>query len=244
MAIIKDPNGVHLNQAGGSALLLRSGEENNVHKYKNEIKEHYKATGTNDKYAESIGELLACISHKNTTIGKYGVYTYNERLKSAMRHAGIPTNDGVERSFNVKDSVIYGDLDDNYTMPIGTIEDSRFYDLNGMLLFIIDDPIGIPLSEIPWENKRKSGGCYVATCVYGSYDCPEVWVLRRFRDNSLKQSRLGRQIIRMYYTVAPCTVKVLGKSRWFSVLCKPILGRIVDRLQKSGVSCSPYYDKY
>ena len=33
------------------------------------------------------------------------------------------------------------------------------------------------------KKRRKNNGCYVATCVYGSYDCPEVWVLRRFRDN-------------------------------------------------------------
>lgn len=26
--------------------------------------------------------------------------------------------------------------------------------------------------------NHNSGGCYVATCVYGSYDCPEVWTLR------------------------------------------------------------------
>lgn len=30
--------------------------------------------------------------------------------------------------------------------------------------------------------KPKSKACYIATSVYGSYDCPEVWTLRRFRD--------------------------------------------------------------
>ena len=28
-------------------------------------------------------------------------------------------------------------------------------------------------------SNSNSGGCYVATAVYGSYDCPEVWTLRR-----------------------------------------------------------------
>ena len=32
------------------------------------------------------------------------------------------------------------------------------------------------------DKETSSGGCYVATAVYGSYDCPEVWVLRRYRD--------------------------------------------------------------
>ena len=29
-------------------------------------------------------------------------------------------------------------------------------------------------------SSSSSGGCYVATAVYGSYDCPQVWTLRRF----------------------------------------------------------------
>ncbi|AZA83149.1 hypothetical protein C1637_19580 [Chryseobacterium lactis] len=28
----------------------------------------------------------------------------------------------------------------------------------------------------------SQGACYIATAVYGSYDCSEVWILRRFRD--------------------------------------------------------------
>ena len=31
-------------------------------------------------------------------------------------------------------------------------------------------------------EEVKKGGCYVATAVYGSYDCPQVWTLRRVRD--------------------------------------------------------------
>ena len=31
-------------------------------------------------------------------------------------------------------------------------------------------------------------GCYVATAVYGSYDCPEIWTLRRFRDKVLART--------------------------------------------------------
>ena len=42
-------------------------------------------------------------------------------------------------------------------------------------------------------------GCYVATCVYGSYDCPQVWTLRRFRDDTLGSTWYGRTFIRVYY---------------------------------------------
>ena len=43
------------------------------------------------------------------------------------------------------------------------------------------------------------GGCYVATAVYGSYDCPEVWTLRRYRDYSLAETWYGRAFIKLYY---------------------------------------------
>ena len=38
------------------------------------------------------------------------------------------------------------------------------------------------------NNGNSSGGCYVATAVYGSYDCPQVWTLRRYRDDTLAET--------------------------------------------------------
>ena len=32
--------------------------------------------------------------------------------------------------------------------------------------------------------NHSDSGCYIATCVYGSYDCPQVQTLRRFRDDT------------------------------------------------------------
>ena len=62
-------------------------------------------------------------------------------------------------------------------------------------------------------GRRKKSGCYVATCVYGSYDCPAVWVLRRFRDDYLEKSLMGRCFISLYYAVSPSLVNVLGGNR-------------------------------
>ena len=55
-------------------------------------------------------------------------------------------------------------------------------------------------------------GCYIATCVYGSYGAPEVLTLRRFRDEILKKHMLGRMFIRCYYAISPYLVKWFGKS--------------------------------
>ena len=46
------------------------------------------------------------------------------------------------------------------------------------------------------SSGSSSGGCYVATAVYGSYDCPQVWTLRRYRDYTLAETWYGRAFIR------------------------------------------------
>jgi len=94
-----------------------------------------------------------------------------------------------------------------------------------------------------FAQSRSSGGCYVATCVYGSYDCPEVWTLRRYRDNNLKQSLLGRQFIRVYYAIGPKIVKSFGNKHWFHKLWKVQLDKFISRLQNNGVDSTPYCDR-
>ena len=68
-------------------------------------------------------------------------------------------------------------------------------------------------------SERKAG-CYVATAVYGSYDCPQVWTLRRYRDDTLASTRRGRAFIRFYYAVSPTLVNWCGKRKWFQKFWK------------------------
>ena len=93
------------------------------------------------------------------------------------------------------------------------------------------------------DNSKKSGGCYVATAVYGSYDCPEVWTLRRFRDYTLARSWYGRAFIRFYYAVSPTLVKWFGHTSWFKSIWKPLLDKMVNKLNKTGVADTPYSDR-
>lgn len=85
-------------------------------------------------------------------------------------------------------------------------------------------------------------GCYVATAVYGSYDCPQVWTLRRFRDDTLADTWYGRIFIRTYYAISPTLVKWFGSKTWFKNIWKPILDRMVKRLNNKGVESTPYDD--
>ena len=95
------------------------------------------------------------------------------------------------------------------------------------------------LSTIP----QGGGGCYVATAVYGSYDCPEVWTLRRYRDETLAHTWYGRVFIRTYYAVSPTLVKWFGHTEWFKRMWQGKLDRMVARLQADGVESRPYEDK-
>lgn len=91
-------------------------------------------------------------------------------------------------------------------------------------------------------NHSSSGGCYVATCVYGSYDCPEVWTLRRFRDQYLSANVFGRFFIKTYYAISPMVVKCFGKTKIFQVFWKKRLDKMVAKLQKEGYESTPYID--
>ena len=92
------------------------------------------------------------------------------------------------------------------------------------------------------SSAQKKKGCYIATAVYGSYDCPQVWTLRRYRDHSLARSAPGRLFIRVYYALSPTLVKLFGKQRWFCAFWKRILDKKVCRLNRKGVDDSPYRD--
>lgn len=93
-------------------------------------------------------------------------------------------------------------------------------------------------------TKSTSGhGCYIATAVYGSYDCPNVWTLRRFRDNMLAPHWYGRAFIRCYYAISPTLVRWFGKSEWFNRFWKRRLDALVASLHNQGVADTPYEDR-
>lgn len=93
------------------------------------------------------------------------------------------------------------------------------------------------------NEYSNSGGCYVATAVYGSYDCPQVWTLRRFRDDTLAATWYGRAFIRLYYAVSPMLVRWFGNTVWFKKLWRGKLDHMVAKLQEQGVESTPYLDR-
>ena len=123
------------------------------------------------------------------------------------------------------------------------VENYKFVDLNH------PQTIGTLLSETSASNSnsnntiKPSGSCYIATCVYGSYDCPQVWTLRRYRDNTLGVTWYGRVFIRVYYAISPALVKCFGNTIWFKKMWKGTLDKMVKKLKENGVENTPYEDK-
>ena len=93
-----------------------------------------------------------------------------------------------------------------------------------------------------FSTGPNSNGCYIATCVYGSYDCPEVWTLRRFRDQSLNRTLFGRLFIKIYYAISPKLVRWFGATNWFRSFWRKSLDAFVKKLKQSGYESTHYDD--
>ncbi|MFB8229429.1 CFI-box-CTERM domain-containing protein [Cellulosimicrobium sp. NPDC055967] len=92
------------------------------------------------------------------------------------------------------------------------------------------------------SGQSKGSGCYVATAVYGTYDCEPLWTLRRYRDERLALTMSGRAFIRIYYALSPTFVRTLARFRGVQVPIRAVLDRWVVRLQDRGFEGRPYAD--
>lgn len=78
-------------------------------------------------------------------------------------------------------------------------------------------------------NKKE--GCYVATAVYGSYDCLQVRILRRYRDDVLSATFFGRAFVRIYYFVSPWLVANFADKNWFNSFFRKRLDKKIANLK-------------
>jgi len=86
---------------------------------------------------------------------------------------------------------------------------------------IISEISNLDSSYTPTEAP-KSGGCFIASEIYGSYSHPKVLILREFRDDYLSKSKFGREFISIYYKHSPSIALKISKMK----ISKTILKRI------------------
>lgn len=202
--------------------------------------------------ADAVGEaFLDCVFRalKEYGIHIYSAQVYNEVYKGSNRFGGfimyydrsgrlVPHEKGVRVWLTQENKLLvdfYRDplISENTNDEI--VEDIKKEAVKCRLLN--ED------SQFHVSDASGSGGCYVATAVYGSYDCPEVWVLRRFRDILLMKTWYGRVFVNAYYRISPFLVNKFGNMFWFQRFWKCRLDRLIFYLKSKGFEDSPYKDK-
>jgi len=123
--------------------------------------------------------------------------------------------------------------------------DSKTIKLDGVTyqekdLDTLDNKVMVWAKANGFQAKK---GCYVATAVYGSYECPEVWTLRRYRDSVLGENAIGRLFVKTYYAISPALVAKFGNVVWLSRMVRASLDRIVTSLNSRGFSDAAYNDQ-
>ena len=169
----------------------------------------------------------------------------DEKVKKICEEAGIPIIN-LWTSYGVNVEYIKNKINET----LGNLPAARIHHFDPSSKQTKQDSIPnqsepSQVSYIPryHRRRRRRRGCYIATCVYGSYDCPEVWMLRRFRDQTLASSWYGTAFIQLYYAISPSLVKWFGTKRWFRTLCKTPLDHITASLRKNGFEDTPYSDQ-
>jgi hypothetical protein len=73
--------------------------------------------------------------------------------------------------------------------------------------------------------------CFVATAAYGTPLAGEIGTLRMLRDRQLATSRLGRQLIALYYSVGPSIAEPVREHGWLASAVRAILWPVVKLTQ-------------
>ena len=209
-----------------------------------------------DISADIIG--MACSNYVyNQRKNGYGVVTWTDKLETVTLFNQL-SGEFIETLCNIVRKIpeeqketrvfyyTYALKHAKFVLEHGSLANPQIYKNKVLALHKIINAID-PSHEVPAETPSagtsQSGGCYVATAVYGSYDCPEVWTLRRYRDYTLAETWYGRAFIKAYYAISPTLVKWFGHTEWFKNMWKGKLDRLVADLQAEGVEFTPYEDR-
>lgn len=212
--------------------------------------------GSNEQAAGHYGELLyydaesdfreealrvLCIAYGDPTSDAFNAQKGAMFIRQALQSTDANTRQVVTPLYTGLRQIIARDIANKYngngpySPGITTIRANEIWPL-------IKDATSSSSSSSGTSGGKKSGGCYIATCIYGSYDCPQVWTLRRYRDQVLSTTFLGRSFIRTYYAISPIVVKYCGKMRGFRNFWRNLLDKWIYRLNKQGFASTPYKD--
>lgn len=75
--------------------------------------------------------------------------------------------------------------------------------------------------------SKCAGACFIATAAYGTPMAIEINLLREFRDKQLEPNIIGKQLVRLYYSLSPPIANIISCSErmraWVRACLKPIV---------------------
>ncbi len=81
-------------------------------------------------------------------------------------------------------------------------------------------------------SSATDNGCYIATMAYGDYDHPQVIELRRFRDDFLIKTIIGRSFINFYYRYSPILVEKLKAKKNINLIIRKGLDQFIKVIKR------------
>lgn len=187
------------------------------------------------------GAFSSCSSLSTITIPENVKIIKKRTFDSCSSLSNVEIENGVEAIEELAFIGCYSLKSIHFPESMQEVDNQALLSCDNLKEVTSDNP-NLPTDNLT-KNYQRHEGCYIATAVYGSYDCPQVWTLRRYRDNTLAKTWHGKAFIHFYYAISPTLVKCFGETNWFKRIWKPKLDKIVRRLIAEGVSSKPYYDK-
>ena len=155
-------------------------------------------------------------------------YFFSKELKENIKEQAIQTLDEYVR--HPKGREILKNEIDRIKMKYPLLyKETSIYNFYNEILKVISQA---SYTRTIYQETSGKGACYIATAVYGSYDSDEVLVLRRFRDEILKPTKVGRKMVAFYYKYSPYLSKKLKLNSIPSNIIKFILNRFIKFLNR------------
>ena len=177
--------------------------------------------------------MIIAIENEDQKTIDYNVKHANHRyyqINGGYREEAINAIDtnryNLEKSCNFLDVIGLMDMNDN---------SKEFFDTNAKIIHdIYNSSIQSyreRISSTPATiSEPSSEGCYIATMAYGDYEHPQVIELRKFRDQILTKSFLGRVFIKVYYKTSPFMVKKLKDKKRINIKIMKLLDKFIYKI--------------
>ncbi len=188
--------------------------------------------GAFDEFYTSLSSRIAsdaqgmCVSEINKIQDTLSS-TYDQVTKMATM---MLLKQRVNEAWEVNNTIGAMDINQNFRLRYNTNRTS-LSSLKSQLINVT------PLNNVNRQStytkpsSSSSSGCYIATMAYGSYDHPQVIILRKFRDQVLEKTQVGKWLIKQYYHHSPKLVEKLKDKKAVNYSIRKILNLFINLIK-------------